>query len=201
MHGEFAATLFKHLHTKPPHWVVWEIVTRAVEIEQQFVRSAMASDFGHGMTRDRMCQYVRFVGDCCLRKLGVPDTSHQDEAPASTATPYYGDRNPFLFTDLMNVPAQTAFFERSADYTHHGGASGSSPLRRSLNGSSDRGSTRSAKNNKTGGGGGLRQSSASVGRSPSPPRGLRASSAGIPRRQDPQQERDPQAAGLDVDDF
>lgn len=188
-------------------------MTQAVAIEQRFVRSAMASDFGQGMTRGRMCQYVRFVGDCCLRKLGVPDTSNRqdggEEVPAALATPYYGDRNPFLFTELMNVPAQTAFFERNADYTHHGGASGNSPLRRSLNGSSDRLRSSDSSGRRKRQGGGLRQSSASVGTttgSPSPPRGLRASSAGIPKRTKPGKEPekptgDPQAAGLDVEDF
>lgn len=129
MHGEFAAALFAELRVKPPPATVWEIVTEAVRIEMDFVRSAMSTDFGHGMSRALMCQYVQFVGDFCLRKLAVPDTEE---------TPHYGVSNPLIFMELLDVPGQTAFFERTAvDYSHTGGAS-SSPLRRSLNGSPTR---------------------------------------------------------------
>ncbi len=184
LHGDFAACLFSHLKTKPLPIVVWKIITQAVQIEQTFVRSAMPEDLGHGMTQARMCQYVRFVGDFCLRKMGVADD-------ADAGTPHYGDTNPLDCVQLMDMPGMTAFFERTpTDYSHLGGGSGSSPLRRSLN------RTPSPPSATTGGGtsnlrrGGLRSSSAGISLSRSPTVIPSSSSGGV---------SDNQADGLDLD--
>jgi len=101
-HCEFAYLQYRLEGGNVDHNIIRNIVTNAVEIEKQFVHSALPTALA-GMNATLMCQYVEYVADRVLVQFGV--------------TPYYNVTNPFPFMDLMSLDPKTAFFERDvSDY-------------------------------------------------------------------------------------
>ena len=105
LHCKFAAeTLYKnHIVNKLPEEQIHQIVHEAVEIEDEFVDSALPCKM-IGMNADDMKIYVRFTANRLLTMLGV--------------SPLYENVHcPWKFVTLVAVEGATNFFEkRSADY-------------------------------------------------------------------------------------
>ncbi|KAJ3388170.1 Ribonucleotide-diphosphate reductase (RNR), small subunit [Chytriomyces hyalinus] len=97
LHTDFACLLFSLLNNKPSVDVVTQIVTEAVELEQEFLRDALPVKL-IGMNSDLMSQYIEFVADRLLVCLGCPKV--------------YNVENPFDFMDLISLQGKTNFFEK-----------------------------------------------------------------------------------------
>lgn len=93
LHRDFGCELVKILGL--PDNVV-EIVKEAVEIENSFVRESLGLDL-IGLNADKMCDYVRFVADCLMVKLGLEKI--------------YKVENPFSWMDLISLTRKQNFFE------------------------------------------------------------------------------------------
>ncbi len=98
MHTDFACLLYnKHIERKLPKERVAEIITGAVELEKEFVSSALPVNL-IGMNADLMQQYIEYVADRLLLSLG------NDK--------HYGSENPFPWMDLISLQGKTNFFEK-----------------------------------------------------------------------------------------
>jgi ribonucleoside-diphosphate reductase beta chain len=76
---------------------VQTMLGEAVECEVAFADDVLSGGVV-GLTRSEMRDYVQYVADQRLRRLGLP--------------PRYGSRNPFSFMELQDVQELTNFFER-----------------------------------------------------------------------------------------
>nr|OQO25768.1 Ribonucleoside-diphosphate reductase small chain [Rachicladosporium sp. CCFEE 5018] len=106
MHTDFACMLHAHLRNKPSLDLVHQIITEAVEIEQEFLSDALPCAL-LGMNAKLMCQYIEFVADRLLLALGHGK--------------YYNATNPFDFMENISLAGKTNFFEkRVGDYQKAG---------------------------------------------------------------------------------
>ena len=88
------------------HTPVAEIVREAVEIELEFIKSALPVKL-IGMNEDSMGEYIKFVADRLLGEVGLPYM--------------YNARNPFEWMELISLKGKTNFFEkRVGDYQKAG---------------------------------------------------------------------------------
>merc|ERR1712106_972512 len=110
LHCDFACLLFSQLERPPPPHRVRQIIMEAVEIEREFVTSALPVSL-IGMNAAQMTQYVEFVADRLLRELGCPA--------------HYGATNPFDWMDLISMQGKTNFFERRVGEYQKAGVMGS----------------------------------------------------------------------------
>lgn len=97
LHLDFAAALYAMLPQRLPAADVEQIVRGAVEIEKEFVSDALPVSL-IGMNADAMCQYIEFVADTLMGKLGYGKL--------------YNSVNPFDFMELISLQGKTNFFER-----------------------------------------------------------------------------------------
>lgn len=113
LHCDFACLLYtQHLVNPLPKETVTEIITDAVEIEKEFVSSALPVKL-IGMNADLMCQYIEFVADRLLLALNCKKV--------------YNAVNPFDFMELISLQGKTNFFEkRVGEYQKAGVKEGSS---------------------------------------------------------------------------
>ncbi|KAG5192853.1 ferritin-like superfamily [Tribonema minus] len=95
LHTDFACLLYGKLLTPLPSSRVAEIISSAVEVEEEFVRDALRVEV-IGMNGDLMMQYVRCVADRLALALGANK----------------GDANPFDWMDMISLQGKTSFFER-----------------------------------------------------------------------------------------
>jgi ribonucleoside-diphosphate reductase beta chain len=107
LHCDFACLLYtKYLVQKLSKDRVYEIITDAVKIEQEFVTDALPVNL-IGMNAKLMNQYIEFVADRLLVSLGYPK--------------YYNSTNPFDFMEMISLQGKTNFFEkRVAEYQKAG---------------------------------------------------------------------------------
>lgn len=107
LHCDFACLLYNsHLKNQLPKQQVQDIITAAVEIEKDFVTSAIPVKL-IGMNSDLMCQYIEFVADRLLLALGCDKK--------------YNATNPFDFMEMISLQGKTNFFEkRVAEYQKAG---------------------------------------------------------------------------------
>ena len=98
LHCDFACYLYRHYvdRTLSPARVS-EIVASAVEVELEFVGSALPVDL-LGMNATLMSRYVKFIADRLLAALGCPAM--------------FLVENPFDFMELVSLEGKTNFFER-----------------------------------------------------------------------------------------
>ena len=83
-----------------------EIVAAAVEIEKEFVTSALPVEL-IGMNSKTMCTYIEFCADRLLLALGAPKL--------------YNAVNPFDWMELISLQGKTNFFEkRVGEYAKSG---------------------------------------------------------------------------------
>ncbi|CAD6444240.1 2a3c062c-9d89-494f-9488-1102e13b6d85 [Sclerotinia trifoliorum] len=106
LHTDFACLLFSHLKHRPSKQAVQDVITEAVEIEQEFLTEALPCAL-LGMNSTLMKQYIEFVADRLLVALG------NDKVYKST--------NPFDFMENISLAGKTNFFEkRVGDYQKAG---------------------------------------------------------------------------------
>ncbi|KAI9641678.1 Ribonucleotide-diphosphate reductase (RNR), small subunit [Ciborinia camelliae] len=106
LHTDFACLLFSHLKHRPSKQAVQDVITEAVEIEQEFLTEALPCAL-LGMNSNLMKQYIEFVADRLLMALG------NDK--------FYKSANPFDFMENISLAGKTNFFEkRVGDYQKAG---------------------------------------------------------------------------------
>ncbi|RKF55156.1 Ribonucleoside-diphosphate reductase small chain [Erysiphe neolycopersici] len=111
LHTDFACLLFSHLKHRPSKQAVQDVITQAVEIEQEFLTEALPCAL-LGMNSTLMKQYIEFVADRLLLSLGNPKV--------------YKATNPFDFMENISLAGKTNFFEkRVGDYQKAGVMAGS----------------------------------------------------------------------------
>ena len=102
MHCEMACMLYSMLRNKLSVEMVHELVREAVRIEQEFICESLPVDL-IGMNSRSMGQYIEYVADFWLQRLGVPKI--------------YNATNPFDFMQMISLTGKTNFFEkRVGDY-------------------------------------------------------------------------------------
>jgi len=97
MHTDLAVMLFKKLSKKTPKKKVYDIIKEAVDIEKEFICSALPCKL-IGMNAKLMSQYIEFVADRLIYQLGYPKL--------------YNSSNPFDFMQLISMENKTNFFEK-----------------------------------------------------------------------------------------
>ncbi|TVY86787.1 Ribonucleoside-diphosphate reductase small chain [Lachnellula willkommii] len=106
LHTDFACLLFSHLKHRPSKQAVQDVITEAVEIEQEFLTEALPCAL-LGMNANLMKQYIEFVADRLLLALGNEKV--------------YKSANPFDFMENISLAGKTNFFEkRVGDYQKAG---------------------------------------------------------------------------------
>jgi len=98
LHRDFACMLYKdYIQGKFSQKKIYEIITDAVSIEQEFIVDALPVKL-IGMNAELMSQYIEFVADHLLVSLGYDK--------------YYNSSNPFDFMELISLQGKTNFFEK-----------------------------------------------------------------------------------------
>ncbi len=106
LHCDFACLLYGMLEGQLPKESVYEMISDAVKIEQEFVVSSLPVDL-IGMNSKLMSQYIEFVADRLLVSLGCQRI--------------YNVSNPFDFMEMISLQGKTNFFEkRVAEYQKAG---------------------------------------------------------------------------------
>jgi ribonucleoside-diphosphate reductase subunit M2 len=106
LHCDFACMLYKKLQNQLPTERVQMIIKDAVEIEKEFVSTALPVSL-IGMNAEMMCQYIEFCADRLLQSLGVPKV--------------WESSNPFDWMNLISLQGKTNFFEkRVGEYSKAG---------------------------------------------------------------------------------
>jgi ribonucleoside-diphosphate reductase beta chain len=107
LHTDFACLLYNnHIENKLSKERILEIVLDAVEIEKEFITSALPVSL-IGMNSDLMKQYIEYVSDRLLLNLGQKE--------------YFNSKNPFDFMANIAMNNKTNFFEkRVAEYNKSG---------------------------------------------------------------------------------
>ena len=94
---EFAILLYSKLNNKLKKDVVKQIIEEAVEIEKEFICSALPCNL-IGMNNKSMSQYIEFVSDRLALQLGIDKI--------------FNSSNPFDFMELISIEGKTNFFEK-----------------------------------------------------------------------------------------
>jgi ribonucleotide reductase beta subunit family protein with ferritin-like domain len=97
LHTEFAILLYSKLMKKLDKKRVIDIVKEAVDIEKEFIVSALPCKLV-GMNGDLMSQYIEFVADRLVVQLGYDKI--------------YNSQNPFPFMEMISMEGKTNFFEK-----------------------------------------------------------------------------------------
>ncbi|MCP4913277.1 MAG: ribonucleoside-diphosphate reductase [Oligoflexia bacterium] len=108
LHCEFACLLHDLLgdEEKCDKQTITNIIKEAVEIETEFITEALPVSL-IGMNADLMTQYIQFVADHWLARLGCAKA--------------YGVENPFDWMELISLEGKTNFFEkRVSEYQKSG---------------------------------------------------------------------------------
>lgn len=106
LHTDFACLLYSHLQHKLEKQTIEDIITEAVDIEQEFLTEALPCPL-LGINAKLMKQYIEFVADRLLLALGN--------------TKFYNSANPFDFMESISLAGKTNFFEkRVSDYQKAG---------------------------------------------------------------------------------
>lgn len=106
LHCDFACLLYKKLIHKLPQDRIVEIITHAVEIEQEFISQALSVEL-IGMNAKLMCTYIEFCADRLLVELGC--------------SKHYQVSNPFEWMEMISLQGKTNFFEkRVGEYAKSG---------------------------------------------------------------------------------
>lgn len=97
LHTDFACHLYSLLSNKLPEAKVVEMISEAVEIERSFICDSLPCGL-LGMNKDLMFEYICFVADHLLEKLG-----HKKK---------YCTANPFDWMEMISLQGKTNFFEK-----------------------------------------------------------------------------------------
>lgn len=111
LHCDFACLMFNHLINRPSQERIYEIISDAVRIEQEFLTEALPCAL-IGMNCKLMKQYIEFVADRLLLELKCDKL--------------YNVENPFDFMEQISLEGKTNFFEkRVGEYQKMGVMQGS----------------------------------------------------------------------------
>ena len=103
MHTDYAVCLFHKLIRKPKKSKVHDLFKEAVAIEKEFICDALPCKL-IGMNKELMSQYIEFVADRLLVRLGYPKL--------------FDVSCPFDFMEMISLEGKTNFFEkRVGDYS------------------------------------------------------------------------------------
>jgi ribonucleotide reductase beta subunit family protein with ferritin-like domain len=107
LHAQFGCLLYNsYLKEKPSQETIDAMVTRAVEIEIEFVTESLPVSL-LGMNSVEMTKYVEFVADHMLAAIGQPKK--------------YNTENPFSWMEIISLQGKTNFFEkRVGEYSKAG---------------------------------------------------------------------------------
>mmetsp|Transcript_4505 Transcript_4505/g.8530 ORF Transcript_4505/g.8530 Transcript_4505/m.8530 type:complete len:381 (+) Transcript_4505:207-1349(+) len=106
LHCDFACMLYGMLVNKLPEERVHQVIKEAVDIECDFVSSALPVEL-IGMNSGMMMEYIRFCADRLVRSLGC--------------APIYNAKNPFDWMVMISMQGKTNFFEkRVGEYSKSG---------------------------------------------------------------------------------
>lgn len=97
LHCDFACLLYSMIVNKLSTVKIYEIMQEAVEIEKEFVESALPVDL-IGINSKLMKQYIEFVADRLLVALGYDKI--------------YNSVNPFDWMEMISLEGKTNFFEK-----------------------------------------------------------------------------------------
>mmetsp|Transcript_20798 Transcript_20798/g.62211 ORF Transcript_20798/g.62211 Transcript_20798/m.62211 type:complete len:191 (+) Transcript_20798:366-938(+) len=97
MHCDFACLLYSKLRNQLPEERIHELIGDAVEIEKEFVVSALPVEL-IGMNSRTMCTYIEFCADRLLLALGC--------------SKLYNSVNPYDWMELISLQGKTNFFEK-----------------------------------------------------------------------------------------
>lgn len=107
LHVDFAVELYSLLEERVPVETAHAIFREAVNIELSFITEALPVSL-LGMNCDLMSEYVKYVADRLLLRLGFPAL-------------YGVAKCPFDFMEFISVPNKTNFFEgKTAEYARSG---------------------------------------------------------------------------------
>jgi ribonucleoside-diphosphate reductase beta chain len=97
-HTDFACLLYNKLqpHSRLPQATVHDLFRESVAVEKEFIIESIPCKMV-GMNSDLMAQYIEYVADGILLKLGLAKL--------------YGTANPFSFMDLIGMGGRSNFFE------------------------------------------------------------------------------------------
>jgi ribonucleotide reductase beta subunit family protein with ferritin-like domain len=108
LHCEFAVLMHSLLNKDEQIDVktITDILTEAVVIEKEFILESLPVSL-IGINSELMGQYIEFVADYWLQRLGAPA--------------YYNAKNPFDWMELISLEGKTNFFEkRVSEYQRPG---------------------------------------------------------------------------------
>jgi ribonucleotide reductase beta subunit family protein with ferritin-like domain len=106
LHTEFAVTLYHKLQNKLTEAQIQRIIRDAVDIETEFICSALPCSL-IGMNSRDMKAYIEFVADRLSVQLGCRKI--------------YNSQNPFDFMELISLEGKTNFFEKKvSEYSKPG---------------------------------------------------------------------------------
>ncbi|KAL9179559.1 hypothetical protein ACHAXT_008849 [Thalassiosira profunda] len=106
LHCDFACLLYSKLVNQLPESRIREIITNAVEIEQEFISDALPVEL-IGMNSKLMRNYIEFCADRLLQALGCAKV--------------YNVQNPFEWMEMISLQGKTNFFEkRVGEYAKSG---------------------------------------------------------------------------------
>jgi ribonucleotide reductase beta subunit family protein with ferritin-like domain len=106
LHTEFAVTMYHKLQNKLTEEQIHQIIRDAVEIEIEFICSALPCSL-IGMNSRDMKGYIEFVADRLSLQLGCRKI--------------YNSQNPFDFMELISLEGKTNFFEKKvSEYSKPG---------------------------------------------------------------------------------
>jgi ribonucleotide reductase beta subunit family protein with ferritin-like domain len=108
LHCEFACLMHSLLgeDAQASKQTITSIITEAVEIEKEFITDALPVSL-IGMNAQLMSQYIEFVADHWLQRLGCEKI--------------YNNTNPFEWMELISLEGKTNFFEkRVSEYQKSG---------------------------------------------------------------------------------
>jgi ribonucleotide reductase beta subunit family protein with ferritin-like domain len=103
MHMDFSVLLFRELQNKPSQPEVHSLFKEAIDINKKFVHEALPCKLP-GMSQEKMNEYVEFISDRLLIKLGYDKL-------------FFVSQNPFPFMDRISLEGKNNFFEsRTTEY-------------------------------------------------------------------------------------
>ena len=117
LHCDFACLLFSYLKNRPSQERILEIITDAVNIEQEFLTSALPVRL-IGMNEVLMKTYIEFVADRLLLELGCER--------------HYNSANPFDFMENISMEGKTNFFEKKVGEYQKSGVMNSANVERNF---------------------------------------------------------------------
>ncbi len=97
LHCNFACLLYSKLITCLSQARILEIISSAVNIEMEFVVSALPVEL-IGMNSTMMCDYIKFCADRLLINLNC--------------NRHYNINNPFEWMEMISLQGKTNFFEK-----------------------------------------------------------------------------------------